>query len=81
MPTKSKEGVMLVFNKFRKTLQSKGLKPMETCIPILMWKKHEAISEIQVEDKKLKGKVVDEVQKGYYLNDKLIRFAKVVVGK
>jgi len=43
--------------------------------------KHEAITEIPVDDKKLKGKVVDEIEKGYYLNDKLIRFAKVVVGK
>jgi molecular chaperone GrpE len=43
--------------------------------------KDEAVSEIDVDDKKLKGKVVAEVQKGYYLNDKLIRFAKVVVGK
>jgi molecular chaperone GrpE len=43
--------------------------------------KHEAITEIPVDDKSLKGKVVDEIEKGYYLNDKLIRFAKVVVGK
>ncbi len=42
--------------------------------------KHEAITEIEAEPAK-KGKVVDEVVKGYYLNDKLIRFAKVVVGK
>jgi molecular chaperone GrpE len=43
--------------------------------------KHEAITEIPVTDEKLKGKVIDDLQKGYYLNDKLIRFAKVVVGK
>ncbi len=43
--------------------------------------KHEAITEIPVQDPTLKGKVIDEVQKGYYLNDKIIRFAKVVVGK
>jgi molecular chaperone GrpE len=43
--------------------------------------KHEAITEIPVENQKQKGKVVDEIEKGYYLNDKLIRFAKVVVGK
>jgi len=43
--------------------------------------KHEAITEIPAPTPKLKGKVVDEVTKGYYLNDKLIRFAKVVVGK
>ena len=43
--------------------------------------KHEAITEIPAPKPELAGKVVDEVQKGYYLNDKLIRFAKVVVGK
>ena len=43
--------------------------------------KHEAITEISVQSEKQKGAVVDEVEKGYYLNDKLIRFAKVVVGK
>ena len=43
--------------------------------------KHEAITEITAPTKELKGKVLDEVQKGYYLNDKIIRFAKVVVGK
>jgi molecular chaperone GrpE len=43
--------------------------------------KHEAITEIPAPTEDLKGKVVDEVTKGYYLNDKLIRFAKVVVGK
>jgi molecular chaperone GrpE len=43
--------------------------------------KHEAITEIPAPTEKLKDKVVDEVQKGYYLNDKIIRFAKVVVGK
>ncbi len=43
--------------------------------------KHEAITEIPAPNESLKGKVLDEVQKGYYLNDKLIRFAKVIVGK
>ena len=43
--------------------------------------KHEAITEVPAPNEKLKGKVLDEVQKGYYLNEKLIRFAKVVVGK
>lgn len=75
-----KEGVQLVFNKLRKVLQSKGLKAMESMHTDFDVEKHEAITEIPA-DKKLKGKVVDEIQKGYYLNDKLIRFAKVVVGK
>jgi molecular chaperone GrpE len=62
-------------------MQGLGLKAMESLNTDFDVHKHEAITEIAVEDKKLKGKVVDEIQKGYYLNDKLIRFAKVVVGK
>ncbi len=76
-----KEGVQLVFNKLRKTLQTQGLKAMDNLHTDFDVEKHEAITEIPVDDKKLKGKVVDEIEKGYYLNDKLIRFAKVVVGK
>lgn len=76
-----KEGIVLVFDKLRKTLQSKGLKAIETYHTDFDVEKDEAVSEIEVEDKKLKGKVVAELQKGYLLNDKLIRFAKVVVGK
>jgi molecular chaperone GrpE len=76
-----KEGVSLVFNKLRTTLQSKGLKPMESISTDFDTEKHEAITEIPAPNETLKGKVVDEVTKGYYLNDKLIRHAKVVVGK
>lgn len=75
-----KEGVQLVINKLRNNLQSKGLKAMESVDTDFDVEKHEAITEIEVADDK-KGKVVDEIVKGYYLNDKLIRFAKVVVGK
>jgi molecular chaperone GrpE len=76
-----KEGILLIFNKFRKILQSKGLKAFETLHTDFDVEKDEAISEVEAEDKNLKGKVMAEVQKGYLLNDKLIRFAKVVVGK
>lgn len=76
-----KEGILLVFDKFRKNLQSKGLKSIDTLHTDFDVEKDEAVSEIHVDEKKLKGKVVAELQKGYYLNDKLIRFAKVVVGK
>lgn len=76
-----KEGVQLVFNKLRTILQSKGLKAMESIKTDFDVEKHEAITEIPAPTEDLKGKVVDEVTKGYYLNDKLIRFAKVVVGK
>ena len=76
-----KEGVQLVFNKLRTTLQNKGLKSMESINTEFDVEKHEAITEIPAPTPDLKGKVVDEVTKGYYLNDKLIRFAKVIVGK
>jgi molecular chaperone GrpE len=75
------EGVLLVFNKLRSTLQSKGLKAMDSIHTDFDVHKHEAIAEVPVEDKSKKGKVIDEIVKGYYLNDKLIRFAKVIVGK
>lgn len=77
----TKEGILLIFNKFKKTLENKGLKAIETLHTDFDVEKDEAISEVPVEDEKMKGKVVAEVQKGYMLNDKLIRFAKVVVGK
>jgi len=76
-----KEGVTLVFNKIRSTLQSRGLKVLESVHTTFDVEKHEAITEIPAPTEDLKGKVIDEVQKGYYLNDKIIRFAKVVVGK
>ncbi len=78
--TQIKEGVQLVFNKLRAMLQAKGLKAMESLNTDFDVEKHEAITEIEVEPNN-KGKVVDQIVKGYYLNDKLIRFAKVVVGK
>ena len=78
---KAKEGVMLVFNKLKSLLTAKGLKPMETINKEFNPDIHEAITEIPVPTEEQKGKVIDEVQKGYYLNDKIIRFAKVVVGK
>jgi molecular chaperone GrpE len=75
-----REGVQLVFSKLRATLQARGLKAMNSINTDFDVEKHEAITEIPVPDKSLKGKVIDEIQKGYYLNDKLIRHAKVVVG-
>lgn len=76
-----KEGLELVFSKFRKTLEQKGLKAMDAgegsdFDPEF----HEAISQIPAPSKKLKGKVVDVVEKGYMLKDKVIRYAKVVIG-
>lgn len=76
-----KEGVMLVFNKLKSLLTAKGLKPMETINKDFDPDMHEAITEIPAPTEELKGKVIDEIQKGYYLNDKIIRYARVVVGK
>jgi molecular chaperone GrpE len=74
-------GVLLVFNKLRTVLQNRGLKAMESLHSTFDVEKHEAISEMPAPTPDLKGKVVAEVMKGYYLNDKIIRFAKVIVGK
>ncbi len=76
-----KEGIQLVFNKIRTTMQAKGLTPMESIGKDFDVELHEAITEVPVPDDKQKGKVIDEVTKGYLLNEKIIRFAKVVVGK
>ena len=80
-PEAIKEGVMLVFNKLRNTLQSRGVKAMETINKEFNPDLHDAVTEITAPSEELKGKIVDEVMKGYYLNDKIIRHAKVVVGK
>ena len=77
----AKEGVLLIFTKFRNILQAKGVKAMETLHKDFDADIHEAITEVPAPNAALAGKVLDEVQKGYYLNDKIIRFAKVVVGK
>jgi molecular chaperone GrpE len=74
-------GILLVFNKLRNTLQNRGLKAMESLHSEFDVEKHEAISEVPASSPDLRGKVVAEVMKGYYLNDKIIRFAKVIVGK
>lgn len=76
-----KEGVVLVFNKLRNALQAKGLRRMDAMGADFDPELHEAITEIPAGDPKMAGKVLDEITPGYYLNDKLIRHAKVVVGK
>ena len=74
-----KEGVELVFHKLKKTLESKGLKPMNSKDEAFDVELHECITQFDAGEEK-KGKVIDVVEKGYYLNDKVIRYAKVVVG-
>ncbi len=75
-----KEGIVLVQNKLKSILTQKGLKEMESVGTVFDAEIHEAITNIPAPSEDLKGKVIDEVEKGYYLNDKVIRFAKVVVG-
>lgn len=78
---KESEGFFLIQNKFKKILEQNGVKAMEfTKQSDFNPDLHEAITQIPVTDEKLKGKVVDVVEKGYLLNDKVIRFAKVIVG-
>jgi len=74
------DGALLVFQKFRQVLTRNGLSTMESIGTPFDVEKHEAITQIEVPEAS-KGLVVEELTKGYYLNDKLIRFAKVVVGK
>lgn len=76
-----KEGFQLIFNKFKNILEAKGLKQMQAKGTPFDSELHEAIANIPAPSKKEVGKVIDDVEKGYYLNDKVIRFAKVVVGQ
>ncbi len=76
----SNEGTLLVFNKLRNLLQQKGVQAMESLNTEFDAEKHEAISIVDAPEE-MSGKIIDELQKGYYLNEKLIRFAKVIVGK
>ena len=76
-----KEGFQLISNKFKGILEAKGLKQMQAKGTTFDSELHEAIANIPAPDKKMVGKVIEDVEKGYYLNDKVIRFAKVVVGQ
>lgn len=75
-----KQGIDLIVTKFRKTLESKGLKAMESMGQVFNVELHEGITQFAAPSDDLKGKVIDEVERGYYLGDKVIRFAKVVIG-
>jgi len=74
-----KEGIALIFNKFQKTLASKGVKVIESKGKDFDVELHECITQFAAGEEN-KGKVIDEIEKGYSLNDKVIRYAKVVVG-
>lgn len=76
------DGVQLIHGKFENILKQKGLKPMDdTTGQEFSVDTMEAITRIPAPSKKLKGKVVDEIEKGFYLGNKIIRYARVVVGE
>ncbi len=76
-----KEGVVLIHTKIKATLESKGLEEMKSIGTPFDTDLHEAITNVPAPSDDMKGKVVDELEKGYYLNGKVIRYAKVVVGQ
>lgn len=75
------EGVSLVYHKLYSTLKGKGLEKMKSTNETFDPELHEAVTEIPAPSDELKGKVIDTIEQGYYLNEKIIRHAKVVVGK
>jgi len=76
---KEAEGLLLIHNKYKKVLEQHGVKAMEVG-DVFNPDLHEAISQLSVSDQGLKGKIIEVVEKGYMLGDKVVRFAKVVVG-
>lgn len=77
----TRKGMEMIYNKLVKFLESKGVKPMESNGSDFNPDYHEAIATIPAPSEDLKGKVVDTTQKGYMLNDKVLRYAKVAVGE
>ena len=76
-----KEGIGLINNKFKEFLSQKGLKEIEAINQDFNMDLHEAVTKIPAPEEKLKGKIVDVIEKGYMLNDKVIRYSKVVIGE
>jgi len=77
----TKEGILLIYNKFKEFNKQNGITEIEAIGKVFDTDKHEALTKIPAPSEEMKGKIVDVIQKGYYLNDKVIRFAKVVVGE
>ena len=75
-----REGFKLIYNKLISITEAKGLKPMESIGQLFNVDLHDAITNVAAPSENMKGKVIDEIEKGYYLNDKVIRHAKVIVG-
>jgi len=80
-PEPFSEGVALVYHKLSTTLKNKGLTAMESTGKAFDPEFHEAVVEIPAPSEEMKGKVIDTIETGYQLKDKIIRYAKVVVGK
>ena len=76
-----KQGTVLIYNKFEEFLKQNNVKEIEALHKDFDVDLHEALTKIPASEEDLKGKVVDVIQKGYLLNDKVIRFAKVVIGE
>jgi molecular chaperone GrpE len=76
-----KEGMNLIYGRFRDFLQQNGIKEIEAMNQEFTTDLHEAVTKIPAPEEQLKGKVVDVIEKGYYLHDKVIRYPKVVVGE
>ncbi|MCY1719824.1 nucleotide exchange factor GrpE [Prolixibacteraceae bacterium Z1-6] len=76
-----KQGTLLIYNKFQEFLKQNNVKEIEALHQDFDVDLHEALTKIPAPDEKLKGKVVDVISKGYCLNEKVIRFAKVVIGE
>lgn len=76
-----KDGVLLIHSKLKSTLEARGLKQIDSIGHEFNTELHEAITEIPAPNEEMRGKVVDEIECGYSLNDKMLRYAKVVVGK
>lgn len=77
----TKEGISLIYNKFKDFAKQNGVKEIDAVGDPFNTDLHEAITKVPAPSEELKGKIIDVIQKGYYLNDKVIRFAKVVVGE
>jgi len=77
----TKEGILLIYNKFKEFNKQNGITEIEALGKDFDTDLHEALTKIPAPSEDMKGKIIDVIQKGYYLNDKVIRFAKVVVGE
>jgi len=77
----TKEGILLIYNKFNEFSKQNGITEIDAVGKVFDTDLHEALTKIPAPTEDLKGKIVQVIQKGYYLNDKVIRFAKVVVGE